>query len=365
MNRRELLKWAAGMNTVSLLADEPAAVPTADEMCRRGVEKASLKMQFRGTSAAACRAWQSQFTGKLLSLLGPFRPPDKWSTVTQRVVELKDHTRHELVLEANGVEPLPMHLLTPAGQTGSPRRAGMLAIHGHGPFGHDAVAGKLGAPGIEENIAKLKYDYGLQLVRRGYVVVVPCLVPFGRRLGDVEGYRDSPCADTFVRMQLVGKLLIAENLRDSLWAFEFLARHSAVDANRLGCAGLSYGGRMAMLVSALEPRIRVAVLGGALNLLQKNATAPFSCGAQVIPGLLEYGDTPEISALIAPRYCLWTAGSHDKHTKPKEGEIALARMRPAFKALGAEDRLQVDHFEGGHEWSGRVAYPLLESVLRT
>jgi len=362
MQRRELLKLAAGMNVGSLLADEPAAVPTADEMCRRAIEKAPLKMQFRGTSAAACRAWQTQFGGKLRSLLGPFRPPDKWRTVTERVVESKHHTRHELILEAGGLEPLPLHLLVPAGPG---RHAGVLAIHGHGPFGHDAVAGKLGAPGIEENIAKLKYDYGLQLVRRGYVVVVPCLVPFGRRLGNAAAYGDTPCADTFVRMQLAGKVLMAENLRDCLWAFELLARHGAVDANRLGCAGLSYGGRMTMLVSALEPRIRVAVIGGALNLLQEKASELFSCGAQVIPSLLEYGDTPEISALIAPRYCLWTAGSHDKHTQPKEGEIALSRMRPAFQALGAADRLQVDHFEGGHEWSGRLAYPLLERVLRT
>lgn len=344
-----------------LAAQEKVAIRSIDESIQQGLEQAPLKMQFRGGGAPECRAWQTAFAGKLRAMLGPYQPPDKWRTITERVVELKDHTRHELVLSADGVNPLPLHLLTPPG---AGRRAGILAIHGHGVYGYDAIAGKLGAPGIEENIAKLQYDYGLQLVRRGYVVAVPCLVPFGRRLGDRADYGEAdPCGITFIRMQLLGKVLMAENLRDCLWAFEFLARHSAVDAKRLACAGLSYGGRMTMLVSALEPRIRVAVIGGALNLLQKKAAEMFSCGAQVIPGLLEYGDTPEISALIAPRYCLWTAGNHDKHTKAKEGEIALARMRPVFKALGAEDRLEVDHFEGGHQWSGRLAYPLLEKVL--
>jgi hypothetical protein len=38
-------------------------------------------------------------------------------------------------------------------------------------------------------------------------------------------------------------------------------------------------------------------------------------------------------------------------------------MRRAYRALGAEGRLEVDRFEGGHEWSGRRAYPLLEQVL--
>ena len=64
---------------------------------------------------------------------------------------------------------------------------------------------------------------------------------------------------------MVGKLLIAENLRDALWAFEFLARNPKVDPGRIGCVGLSYGGRMTMLTAALEKRIRVAVISGALN----------------------------------------------------------------------------------------------------
>jgi len=36
-----------------------------------------------------------------------------------------------------------------------------------------------------------------------------------------------------------------------------------------------------------------------------------SAGAQVIPGLLNYGDVPEIASLIAPRPCLWEVGRND------------------------------------------------------
>jgi hypothetical protein len=42
---------------------------------------------------------------------------------------------------------------------------------------------------------------------------------------------------------------------------------------------------------------------------------------------------------------------------------ALERMQRAYRALGAADALQVDRFEGGHRWSGRLAYPLLEKTL--
>ncbi|HQU42604.1 MAG TPA: prolyl oligopeptidase family serine peptidase, partial [Pirellulales bacterium] len=183
--------------------------------------------------------------------------------------------------------------------------------------------------------------------------------------GDRSNYgSQDPCGISYLRLQLLGKLLIAENLRDCLWAFELLARHERVDAKRLACVGLSYGGRMTMLTAALEPRIRAAVVSGALNVMQERAALlRYSCGAQVIPGLLQYGDTPEIGSLIAPRPCVWEAGSRDSLVKPDWAENALARLQRAYRAMGAADQLEVDRFEGGHEWSGRLGFPMLEKTL--
>jgi hypothetical protein len=75
----------------------------------------------------------------------------------------------------------------------------------------------------------------------------------------------------------------------------------------------------------------------------------------LIPGLLEYGDVPEISGLLAPRPCVWTIGSHDPHIAPTWLDRSLERIRRAYAALGAADQLYVDRFEGGHQWHGDVA----------
>ena len=258
---------------------------------------------------------------------------------------------------------MPVYLLLPHAKSGK-RAGGILAIHGHGEYGYHTVAGRDDIPGVREAIQSANYDYGRQLVRRGYVVAVPCLSPFGPRRGSLDKYdKQDPCADTFMRLQMLGKLLIAENLRDCLWALKLLAQHDQVDANRLGCVGLSYGGRMTMLVAALEPRIRAAVVSGALNVMQERISGPYSCGAQIIPGLLKYGDVPEIGSLIAPRPCVWEVGSHDPLISSQWAQAAVARMARAYKALGAEDRLVVDRFEGRHEWHGEVAYSLLEKFL--
>jgi dienelactone hydrolase len=353
----------AGLGAGAAPPDPPADVPTIDDWIKQRAEAAPLAMRFRGDTAADCRKWQAEFAAKLGALLGDFAPPPKWQTVTERTADLDDHRREELVLKADDHPPLPLYVLTPKTKAGRPRAA-ILALHGHGKFGHDPVAGRDDLPGVADAIKAAHYDYGRQLVRRGYVVAVPCLTPFGRRLGNADAYKQQdPCAITFLRLQLLGRLLIAENLRDALWSLEALARRDDVDARRLGCVGLSYGGRMTMLTAALEPRVRVAVVSGALNVMQERVGKLYSCGAQVIPGLLRFGDVPEIGSLIAPRPCVWEVGSRDGLIAPKWADEALARLRRAYKALGAEEQLQVDRFEGGHEWSGRLGYPLLEKVL--
>ena len=346
-----------------LFAQEATRAQTVDETIRGLADRAALDMEFQGKTADECRSWQESFAAKLRSLLGPHAPPQEWKTVTERRVVLDDHVREELLLVAEGHPALPVHLLLPLGKSERPR-PGILALHGHGDLGYDAVAGKEDRPGAAEAIQKVHYDYGRRLAGLGYAVAVPCFMPFGRRMGNRESYgKQDPCAVTFLRLQLLGKVLIAENLRDCLWAVELLARHERVDAKRLGCVGLSYGGRMSMLTAALEPRIQVAVIAGALNLLQERASVQYSCGAQVIPGLLKHGDVPEIASLIAPRPCLWEVGSRDDLVKPPWSDQALERLGRAYGALGAMDRLHLDRFEGGHEWNGKLAYPLLEKIL--
>jgi len=354
-----------GASAVSICsAEEPPRAPSVLETLSDEVAAAPLSMRFTGTTADDCRRWQAEFAKTLARLLGPHRPPRSWKTALLNKAEEKDHVREELLLSADGVPSLPVYVLTPRPAAGK-RVAGVLALHGHGSHGHHPLVGRDDLAGVAEAIASANYDYGRQFVRRGYAVAAPCMTPFGVRLGKAEAFgKQDPCSDTFLRMQALGKLLIAENLRDCLWALELLAGRPEVDASRLACVGLSYGGRMTMLAAAVEPRIKAAVISGALNVMQERLSRPYSCGAQIIPGLLQYGDVPEIASLIAPRHCLWEVGSRDGLISPKWADEALARQRKAYAALAAEDRLKVDRFEGGHAWNGKVAYTLLEEALK-
>ncbi len=249
----------------------------------------------------------------------------------ERRVELSDHVREERVLSAAGIAPVPLHLLLP--RDAPVKSPGIIALHGHSQFAHDYVAGVDGTAECRAEIARFG-DYGRQFVRRGYVVVAPCMTPFGRRLGPTVAKRGDTCTLVNMQLQLLGKLLMAENLRDILWSLDYLAGHESVDRERIGCVGLSLGGRMTMLAAAVEPRIRVAAMSGALNCLQERAINASASGCQLIPGVLQFGDVPEISSLIAPRPCVWEVGTRDELMKPDWAEKALERQAPGLRRAG-------------------------------
>lgn len=358
---KQLLAAAGAMSSVPASAEPTTSLVDQDLSAAMG--KAELSMLFRGGTAEVCRAWQDEFRTQLLALLGDSTPPAQWTPVETGREEFDRYTQIDLLLTADSVPSLPVYLLVPKGAADA-RWPAVVCVHGHGPLGNDAVVGRRDAEGAAAHIAQLNYDYGRQFAERGYVVAAPCMIPFGRRV-DRESYRgNDPCAVTFVRMQALGKLPITANLRDLRWSIDLLESRPEVVDGAIGCAGLSYGGRMTMMVSAVDRRIRVAAVSGALNLLQERMTLRHSCGAQMIPGLLKYGDYSEIGSLIAPRPCVWETGSEDGLIVPRWDDVFRERLQRVYAALGAADQLHFDRFEGGHEWSGRIAFPLFDEVLK-
>ncbi|HWE97881.1 MAG TPA: alpha/beta hydrolase family protein [Tepidisphaeraceae bacterium] len=345
-------------------AAAPVKLPTVNEEIRRAAAAAPLTMQFHGTTPAQLAAWQKEFSTKLGELIGPHTPPKVWTVKVLSTRTLADHTREELLLEADGTPSLPLYVLRPISTTQT-RFPIVLCLHGHGGYGHDAVAGVDDTPELKRAIQSCNYDYGRQLVREGYLAVCPCFTPFGRRLGGKQREGANPCAVEFVRLMYLGRTLLGENLRDAMWALDYVSTRPDARPDRIGCVGLSYGGRMTMVVAALDPRVKVAVISGALNVFQERiAGAGYDCGAQVIPGLLQYGDTPEIGGLIAPRPTIWEAGRKDPLAVPGWLEKASERIGRAYTAAGVPDNFQVHRFDGGHVWNGETAIPLLAKILK-
>ena len=75
------------------------------------------------------------------------------------------------------------------------------------------------------------------------MVLAPDAIGFGERSEAFHRYgtRDG-CNVNFLRLALLGMNLMALNLQDDRHALSVLAARPEVDANRLACAGLSFGG---------------------------------------------------------------------------------------------------------------------------
>ena len=374
-SRRSFLKKSAMMGllgqttigSVTALAEQDKRDTgnrtTSDDIADAS-RNAELLMQFRGTTAEECRVWQTAFRSLMENLLGDFTPPTQWKVEEESKTRLDDHTRYELLLHADGVASVPVYLLIPKGISNEQPAPAVLCVHGHGAYGNHPIVGRTDIQGVGKAIQGAHYDYGLQFVRRGYVVAAPCMVPFGRRVERAKYGGTDPCATTLVRMQALGKLTIAENLRDLRWCLDLLQKRPEVLPDRLGCAGLSYGGRMTMMVSAMDQRIQVAAVSGALNLLQERIFGRYSCGSQIVPGLLRYGDYSEIGSLIAPRPCVWEVGAKDGLIKPNWAAVFRQRLERAYKAYRKRDALRFDYYDGGHRWNGEIAFPLFDRVLK-
>jgi len=185
---------------------------------------------------------------------------------------------------------------------------------------------------------------------RGYVVYAPHLVTYSAR----DQQEGSPIPED-VRAQLDQKfrakgasLTGVEAIRITR-ALDALIDRPEVDRERVGMIGLSLGGSTTLAVTALDPRIRVAVV---------------SCGFRYQP--LEAGSPMPVSQLIpaiAPRPLQVQAGKRDPLVSIESARPAGSIGSDVYSKSGAGERFVFEEFYGGHEFNGDLAFPFLEKYL--
>lgn len=323
------------------------------------IHRARPSMLFEGSALEELRAWQDRFRTTLIRLLG-IRPERAGLCLEcQDGVDCGSYVRRRVQYQTEPDVCVPAYLLVPKRIPAGRRLPGLLCLHGHGHFGKDSVVGIQDAPERQDEIEKHDYNFGQRFAEQGYVVLAPDLRGFGERRPGYPGPRTDYCPRNYMAATLLGTTVVALHLCDLEAALDVLQSLDFVDGEKLGCAGLSLGGRMAMMIAAVDRRIQIAVPSGCLNLFQERYQALRQCGAQLIPGLLRYGDTPEIFSLIAPRPMVIEWGLNDPLIPHEWAERGLTRIRKAYEAADARDRLFVDRFEGGHVFNGRAALEIL------
>lgn len=295
-------------------------------------------------------SWRRALSAKLIELLGEWPAPCTLDARTVERVEEETYFREKVFYQSEPGVYVPTYVLVPKDLKPGERRPAVVALHGHGS-GKDSVVGLIPD-------ANPHNRYAARFAEHGYVVIAPDARGFGERSEDFRKYapRDG-CNIAFMQAILMGVNLITLNISDDMRAVDYLAARPEVDPNRIGCIGLSFGGTRSMYLAALDDRIKVALISCYLTTFKAYALDKGNfCGSQFVPHLLKYADVADVTALIAPRPLLIENGISDRGFPVEASREAYSVLQRAYAAAGVPDHLARDEFEGGHEFSGRLAF---------
>ena len=333
----------------------------------REIERA---MSFSATDIKEAKAWQRRFYRKVVDILGGFPPPCELNAKIVSSEKDDGFTRQKVYFDSEPGMSVAAWVLVPDGIDRGDRRPGVLALHGHVDGvdgGKDYLVGlDAGSQKIKKIIKASNLDYAKQFAKRGYVVIAPDHRRWGERdCGITESVKPrDPCNILYIESMLFGLNPLMMNVWDTMRCYDYLTTRHDVDRERIGAMGLSYGGTVALYTAALDPRIRAAIVSGYLTSYESHALELHRvCGSQTATGLLLYAEISDVAALIAPRPALYEMGIKDPNFPIKVSRKAYSQIKKVYKVIGAPEALEVDEFDGGHQFSGRKAFDFFAKWL--
>src|SRR6185503_14914815 len=108
-----------------------------------------------------------------------------------------------------------------------------------------------------------QHDFAIQVAEAGMAAVAIEPLAFGCRrdqITAVKGLGTSACQPVAGGALLVGQTMIGWRVWDVMRTVDYIATRSELDATRVGCMGISGGGTVTVFASALETRLRVALV---------------------------------------------------------------------------------------------------------
>lgn len=242
-------------------------------------------------------------------------------------------TWNELQTEAYLLMPKDCRIKYPA----------ILALHGHLTTKEEVVGIKSSQFGV---------NYGLKLAEAGYCVLAPD-IPFAKNIG-VEDHIG-------LNLIMTGKNLMGFRVAYLRALLQYLHSLPFVDAKRIGCIGWSMGGGLAMYLAAVDKRVKVVAISGyfgtyrGIFMKQRHSTDNY------IPGILTFGEMPDVACLIAPRP-LWVEGSKKDTSFPLESFMeGLERLKSCYE--GNNEYFAYHIIEGGHRFQGEDIVKWFEGHL--
>jgi dienelactone hydrolase len=271
-------------------------------------------------------------------------PDDTIAFETHAVVQLPDYDRLRITYYNDEQDRIPAFLLLPHGIGPFPA---ILVHHQHNRqwhLGKSEVCGLAGDP---------LQAFGPALAHHGLVVLAIDTLCFEERRTSHTGITPTPDADWLQHYNqmcyrlLRGDTLMRRVLADAARGVSLLRQHRAVDRQRIGTLGHSYGGNTVLFHAALDTRLTFACASGAAcTYATKMRQGTGIEMAEVIPGFTQLFDVQDLVKCIAPRKMLLVSATADPYSY--DATVIVQTARETFAALGAEGNLEHRRYSGGH-----------------
>jgi dienelactone hydrolase len=292
----------------------------------------------------------------------------------------------ELSWQLSHGRPTEAILLKPANAKG--RLPGILAFHDHGGnkyFGTRKITKTSEKQHPLMVTHQQEYYEGLawanEMAKRGYVVLVSDAFPFASRrvmIQDVpkhmqEGLTDNNPEDSKnitayndwagQHEHVMAKSLFSAGttwpavfFAEDQKALDILSARGDVDANRIGCGGLSGGGMRTAFMGGLDPRIKCAVCVGFMTtwkdfLLNKSFTHTWMTYVPLLPNELDF---PEILGLRTPLPTLILNDEDDTLYTIEEMKRADKILAEVYAKAKAENHYKCSYYPGPHKFDKKM-----------
>ena len=243
------------------------------------------------------------------------------------------HTRYDLRIDSRPDRHINIVLTVPHGASMG-RTPAVVCIHGHG-----------GSREIVYDPGSVYRGFADALAEQGYMTLST----------DVGQHS----------VQSQHRSLMGERLWDLMRLVDLAASRPEVDPERIGCAGLSLGGEMAMWLGAMDRRVAATVSSGFLTTMENLREGHCQCWD--FPGFQRRYDFADIYSLISPRPLQCQNGQQERLPGgfPVDlAETAMAEIKRAYRACGAEHAAQLVTHPEGHVFDVRSAVRFLDVALK-
>jgi len=325
---------------------------------------APRQLRFLAGTRASAEAWQKALRARLTELLGGF--PAERSPLRPVVLETHSflaYRREKIVFDSRpGASVLAYLLVPPHAKTPAPT---VICVPGHGRGVDDIV-------GIDEqghdrtDKAGYQHDFAIQVAESGMAAVAIEPMGFGCRrdpLNARAGLSRKACEPVAGGALMVGQTMIGWRVWDIMRTIDYIATRPELDSSRVGCMGISGGGTATLFATALEPRLRVAMVSGYLNTFRDSIGSLAHCIDNYVPGILNWAEMHDIAGLIAPRPLFVESGEKDNIFPIQASIESFNKVREIYSVFGATDQIEQEVFPGEHSFWGRRGVPFLARQL--